>query len=518
MTDIGQQLADLKRRVSRIERASRLGSASLDGTALEVRDPGNGGLRGIIGQQPDGTTAVNIVNGAAPPAPSTPTVAPALGGIAVTWDGALANGAVFPLDWARVEVHASTSNGFVPDATTLRATIETQRGAVVYLPATAPQYVVTLARNTSGTASAPSAQAGPYAPRPVVDTDVADGSITETKIANDAVTTPKIKAGAVQADQIAANAITTGKIAAGAVDAVALKADAITGKTITGGDINGAVVTGGTIQTSEDDPAVVITGDDNYMRVYNDVGAVTFLAGGPNGTVLSPSTTAVSSDLSITNGIAAFGYDDGTHVAAQILGELGGNSIQLNGGYPDGGTKAGARLRLVYGANTGTTGRPVASLDSPNSSDRLANLMLTGTVLKGNSSGVADTWQTPALDTTRWTLGNLAYRRDALDNVVWTGTLTYIGTAIVAATQLTNVLQIAVAAAYRPKVDRRVVIAHCTSAGITKNTRAEAILRSTGQVSIAWGDGVTGSAHDAAGLAVGDIFEFCVAVPLGNIA
>lgn len=228
LAQLGRTIVDLQRRLEKVEAQSRLKSASIDDAAIVVRD-GTGALRGIVGQQGDGTTAVTVVNGAPPPAPSTPTAAPALGGVSAGWDGLFADGAVIPMDWARVEVHASPTDGFTPDAESLVATIETAQGGIAYIPATVPQYVCLLARNTSGAASPATAQVGPYAPKPVAG-EIGIGEITETMIGDGAVTTPKVFA----------NAITTGLLAAGAVDAVSLKADAITGKIITGGTINGA--------------------------------------------------------------------------------------------------------------------------------------------------------------------------------------------------------------------------------------------------------------------------------------
>ena len=305
--DIGQRLVQLERRLAKVEAQSRLHSASLDDTALEVRDA-TGSLRGIVGQQGDGTTAVNIVNGPTPPTPSAPAVASVLGGVTASWDGTFADGAALPLDWARTEVHAATTSGFTPDADTLRSTIETAQGGTVVVPTNDAVYVRLVARTTSGAPSAPSAEAGPYGPAPVVATDILDGIVTTvkladdavtaakvavgqigtTQIADDAVTTPKLIAGAVQTaqldaeavnaskiaagavtttkldalavttDKIDANAITVGKLAAGSVDATALKADAITGKAITGGTVTGAVVTGGLVQTGASGQRVIL--------------------------------------------------------------------------------------------------------------------------------------------------------------------------------------------------------------------------------------------------------------------
>lgn len=108
MTDIGAELARMRKDIERLQRAARLSYASLDDTALEVRDS-NGSLRGVFGQQGDGTTAVNVVNGPPPPAPSSPIVVSVLGGVTVSWDGLFADGALMPLDWSRTEVHASPS-------------------------------------------------------------------------------------------------------------------------------------------------------------------------------------------------------------------------------------------------------------------------------------------------------------------------------------------------------------------------------------------------------------------------
>ncbi|MER8003016.1 hypothetical protein [Streptomyces sp. NPDC095613] len=285
MPSLAEEVARLRREVAQIKKGQRLAhGASIEDAAIEVRD-GTGGLRAIVGQQGDGTTAVNIVNGGPPPAPSAPAAGTALGGIVAGWDGMFADGAVIPLDWARVEVHAAPAPDFTPSPDTLQATIETAQGGIVYVSATGPLYVRLLARNTSGTASAPTEASGPYAPRPVAG-DIGIGEITETLIADGAITTPKVYA----------NAITTGKLAAGSVDATALKADAITGKVITGGTINGAEFhsddgAGGLVDISSG--KVISTAPNNWRilidptQIYSVIGVIdgnSNVAGAINGT------------------------------------------------------------------------------------------------------------------------------------------------------------------------------------------------------------------------------------------
>ncbi|MFD6149373.1 hypothetical protein [Streptomyces sp. NPDC060243] len=317
---IATRLDRLERQLAQITKGQRLAhGASIEDAAIQVRDD-TGSLRAIVGQQGDGTSGIQVVNGPPPPQPTVPILGSVLGGVTASWDGQFTDGATLPLDWARLEVHASTDSGFTPLPDTLTSTIETAQGATVVVPADEPVYVRFLARSTSGTPSPPSGPAGPTGPAAVVATDILDGIVTTVKLADDAVTqakvatgaigtteitdgaitTPKVVTGAIQADQIAAsavsagkiaagavttekldalavtadkiaaNTITAGKIAAGAVDATALKADAITGKTITGGTI-----TGSTLQTDVSGQRITINESGaNRVLVYNAAGIV----------------------------------------------------------------------------------------------------------------------------------------------------------------------------------------------------------------------------------------------------
>ncbi|MFI9276034.1 hypothetical protein ACIGXM_35920 [Kitasatospora sp. NPDC052896] len=319
ITQLAQRIAALEAALPELSRSSRLAHSSVDDGALTVTAEGK--VRAIIGQQPDGTTALNVVNGPPPPVPQPPTATSVLGGVLVTGAGEWADSAVCPLDFSRIEVHAYRAPGHDPDTTTLVSTIESPRGGSIVVPTQVPIWVRLVARTTSGRASAASREATASPAKVVADEvlagvvgqlqladgavtaaktaigaitapAIADGAITTGKLAAAAVTAQTIAAGAIQAgaiaadavaagtiaaeavtgreikalsitgDKIAANSITAGQLAAGAVTATALSADAINGRTITGVTIQGATVTGGQMRTAEGGRRVEITPTD----------------------------------------------------------------------------------------------------------------------------------------------------------------------------------------------------------------------------------------------------------------
>lgn len=267
--DLGLQLNLISQRLDRLERASRLSHASIENTAIQVND-GNGSLRAIVGQQPDGTTAVNVVNGPPPPQPSPPIVASVLGGVTVSWDGTFTDGSVLPLDWARVEVHASPLASYTPGPATLRDTVETAQGATIVVPCNAPVYVQLVARNTSGNPSPASTTVGPLGPTTVVADDVRDGIITTVKLADDAVTQAKVAVAAIDSTaladaavtaqkigdaavgtgQLAIGAVTTAKLAAGAVTASQIAANTITAGNMAANSVTATQLAAGSVQTA----------------------------------------------------------------------------------------------------------------------------------------------------------------------------------------------------------------------------------------------------------------------------
>ncbi|MFD8488615.1 hypothetical protein [Streptomyces sp. NPDC059712] len=289
--DFARELARLDQRVKNIEKGQRYAhGGSIENNALEVKD-GAGSLRAIVGVQSDGTTAVNIVNGPPPPTPTAPILASVLGGITVSWNGGFADGTVPPLDWQRVEVHASTTDGFTPALETLKNTFETPQGGTVVVPCEEPVYVLLVARNTSGTASEPTVQAGPLGPAPVVATDLLDGIVTELKLADNAVTEAKIAAdavgsvalqesavlaenladAAVEVGKIADNAVTGPAIASEAVTAGKLAADSVVAGNIQAGAVTSAKVAAGAITTDK----LTVTGGANLLTDPSFEGAYT---------------------------------------------------------------------------------------------------------------------------------------------------------------------------------------------------------------------------------------------------
>ncbi|MFD7639586.1 hypothetical protein ACFV4P_02940 [Kitasatospora sp. NPDC059795] len=248
LDELAARIAALEKALRELSRASPLAHSSVDDGALTVTADGK--LRAIIGQQGDGTTGINIVNGPVPPTPSAPTAVPALGGVRASWDGTFADGAPSPLDLARVEVHAASVAEFTPGPTTLVTTIDTPQGGIVTVPASSAVWIVLVARSTSGRASAPSDTATAV-PAPVVADGVLAGIVDELALADEAITAAKVAVGAINADAIADAAVTAAKLGAAAVEAAALAPGAVTGPAIAAGTVTSREIAAEAITTAE---------------------------------------------------------------------------------------------------------------------------------------------------------------------------------------------------------------------------------------------------------------------------
>ncbi|MGW2739133.1 hypothetical protein ACWC4D_33650 [Streptomyces sp. NPDC001288] len=218
-------------------------------------------MRTILGVQGDGTVGVQAVNGPPPPQPSDPIVASVLGGVTVSWDGTFTAGAVIPMDWQRVEVHAAITPAYDPVPATLQGTIETAQGATFVVACDAPVYVRLVARNTSGAASPASGTVGPFGPTPVVADDILDGVITTAKLADDAVTAAKVATAAINVDALAAAAVTAAAIAADAVTTAAIAAGAVGSDELTASAVTAAKIAAGAVIAGKLDANSVVAGN-----------------------------------------------------------------------------------------------------------------------------------------------------------------------------------------------------------------------------------------------------------------
>lgn len=147
----------LARQLARIEKNQRdkgstpqLGTSSIeDGTIREYDFEGQ--LKQLIGKQPDGTNTTIQVNGPTPPKPMAPLVTPMTEAATVYWNGTWADGAVAPLDLARIDVHLVPNASVDPLTVAPSATITAQGWGEANFPVGAGTYRAALvARTTSG--------------------------------------------------------------------------------------------------------------------------------------------------------------------------------------------------------------------------------------------------------------------------------------------------------------------------------------------------------------------------------
>lgn len=119
------EIVGLKKQVRAISSGPQLAYSSIESGSIDEYNA-DGSLVGIFGQQPDGTHTATSLNGPTPPEPSTPAVAARVGGVTVSWDGAWVDGAVAPMDLARIDVHILTAANADPMLTGPVASIVAQ--------------------------------------------------------------------------------------------------------------------------------------------------------------------------------------------------------------------------------------------------------------------------------------------------------------------------------------------------------------------------------------------------------
>ena len=440
--DIGKELVRLQKKVETLQRSPRLTHASIENTAVLVND-GTGSLRGIIGVQADGTTAVNLVNGPPPPQPSDPIVASVLGGVTVSWNGTFADGAVIPLDWSRVEVHAAITPVYSPSAATLQGTIETAQGATVVVPCDTPVYVRMVARNTSGAASTPSGTVGPLGPIAVVADDIIDGIVTTAKLADDAVTAAKVATGAIDTDALAAAAVTAAAIAADAVTNAAIAAGAVGSTELTAAAVTSAKIAAGAVIAGKLDAASVVAGNIAALAVVagnlaaNSVQAGNIAANAVQaGTVDANAITARElAALAVTAGkIAANAVTAGTiNAGAVTTASLAAGSVDatalsataITGKTITGGTITGALIQTAASGQRITLNESSANkiLVYNSSGTAIGELSASGLLVKGTNGSVLQL--DPNATYPNLKLTNAAGTNAAVINVI--GTTAFMG-------------------------------------------------------------------------------------------
>lgn len=193
---LARELSYMTRRISALEGAvvvSGAGHSSLDGGQWVIKD-GDGVVRQVIGNQPDGTVTSTDVNAPAPPIPADPVVTPIPGGFTVAYSGAFAGGVARPQDLAWVELHVDLDPAFAPSSDTVDAAL-TGRGTVTFATADyVPHTVKLVAINTSKVRSAPSGSIT-VTPALIGPGDVAPSGIGTVNLDDGAVTPPKSGTG-----------------------------------------------------------------------------------------------------------------------------------------------------------------------------------------------------------------------------------------------------------------------------------------------------------------------------------
>ena len=142
------------------------------------------------------------------------------------------------------------------------------------------------------------------------------------------------------------------------------------------------------------------------------------------------------------------------------------------------------------------------------------DLFQSGNAIKMSNTGSAETWLIPVA-AANWSIGSLQYRLNTGDEVRWVGSCQYTGASVTAAGAST--INVNVGPSHRPKAQWKVPVAHYTSTGVQKNVGATATFNTDGTVVIQWGDGMSGTTHDANGLATNDVFWIECQIPMGNI-
>lgn len=143
---LAARLAGIERQVSSLSAPRLAHSSIVDGAVDQVETVDTGDIDELgnpvfreqlvsrYGRQPDGSNTLVVLDGPQPPRPVAPTVTGGPGFLAVAWNGQFEDREEPYLDHDYVAVHASQTEGFVPHAGTLVASIRSTVGESLAVP------------------------------------------------------------------------------------------------------------------------------------------------------------------------------------------------------------------------------------------------------------------------------------------------------------------------------------------------------------------------------------------------
>ena len=155
-------------------------------------------MKGAVGAYASINTTTTA-DSTSPNQPSTPTVAPYLGQLMITWNGLDTGAAAMPTDFRFCEIHVSTtSSTFTPSSATLKGAFFRPGGSFLLSDLTygTTYYARLVGVDTVGNRSVTSA-AGSGIPERLVNADIADLAVNNAKIAD--LSAGKITSGVIQA-------------------------------------------------------------------------------------------------------------------------------------------------------------------------------------------------------------------------------------------------------------------------------------------------------------------------------
>lgn len=261
---------------------------------------------------------------------------------------------------------------------------------------------------------------------------------------------------------------------------------------------------------------IVLDGVSGLISVYNSSNVKVAEIGGSDGHIL---TTDGSSFAELVSGGLLLGQEvsgtpDTAH--ASIIKWLHGLSNPfLSIVSPISATLLDA-VKLTLNPSVGT-GAPFGQwptlLITDSQIASFTQVTLAGLIIHAAIGGSQDTKQVPS-PAANWSVGSLKAWLDVEDNIRYVGSISYTGANVAAAggQQALNSL----GTGFVPGAQIKDVCVHYTSTSVQKNVAASAIFNTNGTVSIQWGDGIAGSAHDVNGLATGDIFWLESTIPVGT--